>query len=57
MAAMMIPDKEALNKLVPAIIALAKDPAKKSALENNISKLAIINADEIIAAEIIKLIN
>lgn len=56
-AALMITDKEALNGLVPAIIELAKDEAKKTMLKNNISKLGITNADDIIAQEILKLIN
>ncbi|MEI7471316.1 MAG: undecaprenyldiphospho-muramoylpentapeptide beta-N-acetylglucosaminyltransferase [Chitinophagaceae bacterium] len=56
-AGLMITDKEALNGLVPAIIELAKDEAKKTMLKNNISKLGITNADDIIAQEILKLIN
>ncbi len=56
-AALMITDKAALNGLVPAIIELAKDEAKKTMLKNNISKLGITNADDIIAQEILKLIN
>ncbi len=56
-AGLMITDKEALNSLVPAIIALAKDETKITMLENNIAKLGITNADEIIAKEIIKIIS
>ena len=55
-AGIMIKDSEALDQLVPSIIALSKDENKQQELKSNISKLAIINADEIIAAEILKLI-
>jgi UDP-N-acetylglucosamine:LPS N-acetylglucosamine transferase len=39
------------------IIELAKDEEKQNELRNNISQLAIINADEKIADEIIKSLN
>jgi UDP-N-acetylglucosamine--N-acetylmuramyl-(pentapeptide) pyrophosphoryl-undecaprenol N-acetylglucosamine transferase len=55
-AGIMIKDSEALALLVPAIIALAKEESKKEELKNNISKLAITNADEIIAKEILSLL-
>ncbi len=55
-AGIMIKDREALALMVPSIIALAKDENKQEELKNNISKLAITNADEIIATEILKLI-
>ncbi len=53
-AGQMIKDNEALVKLVPAVIQLSKDNQKLQALSTNISKLAIENADEIIAAEILR---
>lgn len=53
-AGIMIKDNEALALLVPSIIALAKDENKQEELKSNISKLAISNADEIIATEILK---
>jgi UDP-N-acetylglucosamine--N-acetylmuramyl-(pentapeptide) pyrophosphoryl-undecaprenol N-acetylglucosamine transferase len=53
-AGMMIKDSEALEKLVPSLITLSKDENKQQELKNNISKLAITNADEIIATEILK---
>ena len=56
-AGIMIQDNEALELLLPSIIALSKDENKQTELKNNISKLAITNADEIIAVEILKLIN
>ena len=55
-AGIMIKDSEALEQLVPAIISLLKDENRQQELKNNISKLAITNADEIIAKEILKLI-
>jgi UDP-N-acetylglucosamine--N-acetylmuramyl-(pentapeptide) pyrophosphoryl-undecaprenol N-acetylglucosamine transferase len=53
-AGLMIKDSEALELLVPSIIALSKDENKQEELKNNISKLAISNADEMIATEILK---
>lgn len=53
-AALMIKDSEALDKLVPTIISLSNDEQKQNELKNNIKKLAITNADEIIAKAILK---
>jgi len=39
--------------LVPAIISLSKDEGKQEELKRNISQLAIANADEIIASNIV----
>ena len=50
----MVKDSEVQEKLLPAIIALAKDEAKQKELSENISKYAIINADDEIAKEIFK---
>jgi UDP-N-acetylglucosamine--N-acetylmuramyl-(pentapeptide) pyrophosphoryl-undecaprenol N-acetylglucosamine transferase len=55
-AGIMIKDDEALSKLVTSIIALSKDENKQKELKSNIGKLAVSNADEIIATEILKLI-
>ena len=52
-AGMMIKDNKALNALVPAVLALINDEIKMQELKFNISKLAIINADEIIANNIL----
>jgi UDP-N-acetylglucosamine--N-acetylmuramyl-(pentapeptide) pyrophosphoryl-undecaprenol N-acetylglucosamine transferase len=52
-AGIMVKDNEALDKLVPAIISLSKNEEKENELRINISNLAITNADEIIAKEII----
>jgi UDP-N-acetylglucosamine--N-acetylmuramyl-(pentapeptide) pyrophosphoryl-undecaprenol N-acetylglucosamine transferase len=53
-AGIMIKDQEAFSQLVPSIINLSKDENKQAALKSNISKLAITNADEVIAKEILK---
>jgi UDP-N-acetylglucosamine--N-acetylmuramyl-(pentapeptide) pyrophosphoryl-undecaprenol N-acetylglucosamine transferase len=53
-AGIMIRDGEALSKLVSSIIALSKDENKQNELKSNIGKLAITNADEVIATEILK---
>jgi UDP-N-acetylglucosamine--N-acetylmuramyl-(pentapeptide) pyrophosphoryl-undecaprenol N-acetylglucosamine transferase len=53
-AAILIKDSEALEKLVPAIIALANDENRQSVMKDNIGKLAITDADKKIADEIIK---
>jgi UDP-N-acetylglucosamine--N-acetylmuramyl-(pentapeptide) pyrophosphoryl-undecaprenol N-acetylglucosamine transferase len=55
-AGIMIKDGDALDQLVPAIISLSTDVDKQNELKNNIGKLGIINADEVIANEILKLI-
>jgi UDP-N-acetylglucosamine--N-acetylmuramyl-(pentapeptide) pyrophosphoryl-undecaprenol N-acetylglucosamine transferase len=53
-AALMIKDSEAINKLVPALIALSNDEQKQNELKNNIAKYAVQDADEKIAQEILK---
>ena len=55
-AALMVKDSEAIEKVVPMIIDLSKNVEKQKELKENIKKLAIKNADEVIAAEIIKAI-
>ncbi len=55
-AGIMIKDSEAKEKLVPAIIDLAKDEQEQTLLKENIGKLAITNADKRIADEVIKII-
>jgi UDP-N-acetylglucosamine--N-acetylmuramyl-(pentapeptide) pyrophosphoryl-undecaprenol N-acetylglucosamine transferase len=53
-AALMIKDNEALDKVVPMIIELAKDESRQTKMKNNIGRLAITNADKRIADEIMK---
>jgi UDP-N-acetylglucosamine--N-acetylmuramyl-(pentapeptide) pyrophosphoryl-undecaprenol N-acetylglucosamine transferase len=56
-AALMVKDSDAKEKLVPAVIGLARDEAMQETLKQNIRLLAICNADEVIAKEILKNIN
>lgn len=56
-AALMVKDSEAKDKAVPAIIALANDEAKQNELKQNISALAVTDADKKVAEEILKVIN
>ena len=56
-AAIMISDKDAKNNLVPGILSLAKNKSEQEILRNNIGKLAITDADERIATEILKTLN
>ena len=55
-AGIMIKDSDALDRLVPAIIALSKDEQKQNELATNIGRQAITNADAIIAKEILSTI-
>ena len=55
-AALMVRDSEAIDKLVPMIIELSKNEIKQTELKQNIKKLAIKNADEIIAEKIMETI-
>ncbi len=55
-AGIMIRDDEAAQKLIPAILDLVKDDQRINELAGNIKKLAITNADERIAEEILKTI-
>ncbi len=56
-AAIMISDKDARNKMVPEILNLAKNKMEQEILKNNIGKLAVTDADEKIANEILKTLN
>ena len=53
-AGIMIKDVAAIEMLVPSIIALSKEENKQQELTANISKLAVTNADELIAEEILR---
>jgi UDP-N-acetylglucosamine--N-acetylmuramyl-(pentapeptide) pyrophosphoryl-undecaprenol N-acetylglucosamine transferase len=55
-AALMVKDSEAMQKLVFMAIELSMDSGKQEELKKNIAPLGIANADERIAAEILKLI-
>ena len=53
-AGILIKDNEAKEKLVDTIIALSKDEKKQNELKENIGKLAVTNADEVIAGEVLR---
>jgi len=55
-AGLMVKDSEAMQKLVSMTIDLLKDTGKQEELKKNIAALAIINADKVIADEILKVI-
>lgn len=55
-AALMMEDKNAGEKLVPQIISLIDDASLQQKLMGNIKKLAITNADQVIAEEILNCI-
>ena len=55
-AALMVKDSEAIDKVVPMIIELSKNETKQHELKENIKKLAITNADDVIAQEILRAI-
>lgn len=55
-AGLMIKDSEAKEKLVPVVIGLARDEQQQNALKENIAKLAVTNADEIVAKEVLRII-
>lgn len=56
-AALMVKDSEAMEKLVFMTIELSKDTGKQEELKQHIAKLAVTNADQIIASTILKVIN
>ena len=53
----MIKDSEATDRIVPLLIELANDEARQTVMKTNLGKLAVRDADTIIATEILKLIN
>ena len=55
-AAIMVNDGEAMEKLVPAVLSLAANEEMQKRLTENIGRYAVMNADEKIAAEILKTI-
>lgn len=56
-AALMVKDREAKEKLVSAIIALANDEVKQNELVKNIKPLGVSDADVVVAKKIIELIS
>jgi len=55
-AALLVKDNEVMQMLVKTTIGLAKDEARQQELKANIATLAITDADEVVADEILKLI-
>lgn len=55
-AALIVKDSEAAEKLVQVVVALSKDYTQQQVLKNNIRSLAITDAGERIATEILKYI-
>ncbi len=56
-AAVMIPDAEAREKLIPEIKSLMKKPSELEAMKEAIEKLALRDSDEKIVDEVIKIIS
>jgi UDP-N-acetylglucosamine--N-acetylmuramyl-(pentapeptide) pyrophosphoryl-undecaprenol N-acetylglucosamine transferase len=55
-AALLVKDADAQTALIPAALDLLNDTAKRSSLSENITRLAIRDADEVIASEVLKLV-
>ena len=55
-AALLVTDAEAPSTLMETALALVKDMSKRTILSENIKRLAIRNADEVIAREVLKLV-
>ena len=56
-AGLMVKDSDASERLVDTVLTLAKDKAKQAELSTNIGRLAVTDAGDRIAAEILKAIN
>jgi UDP-N-acetylglucosamine--N-acetylmuramyl-(pentapeptide) pyrophosphoryl-undecaprenol N-acetylglucosamine transferase len=56
-AALLITDANAATELVPALLSLTKNEDLQNSLKQNIIKLAVKNADEIIAQKIVENLN
>ena len=52
-AALIVPDAKAKSDLFPCLLQLIKDNARMTQLATNIGKLANLNADEMIAMQIL----
>ncbi|MEO7264090.1 MAG: undecaprenyldiphospho-muramoylpentapeptide beta-N-acetylglucosaminyltransferase [Ferruginibacter sp.] len=52
-AALMIPNADAKEKLLPALLNLSSDETLQQTLKQNIAAMAILNADEIIARTVL----
>ncbi|WP_262249156.1 undecaprenyldiphospho-muramoylpentapeptide beta-N-acetylglucosaminyltransferase [Parapedobacter soli] len=54
-AALIVPDSEAPQRLIDTAVALLDDEQQAEALSRNLRKLAILDADEVIAEEVLRL--
>lgn len=55
-AGLMVKDSEAVQKMVPAIIKLAKNEEEQNELKNNIARYAVTDADTQVAGAILKVL-
>ena len=53
-AAVLIKDNEVKEKLIPAVIELSRNEEKQKEFIDNISRLAVVDADEKVAREILE---
>jgi UDP-N-acetylglucosamine--N-acetylmuramyl-(pentapeptide) pyrophosphoryl-undecaprenol N-acetylglucosamine transferase len=53
-AGLIVTDKDAGGKLVDTVVELSKDKNKQEDLKQNIAKLAVTDADEVIAKEVLR---
>lgn len=56
-AAIMIKDDAAMSELIPALLKLCANESEQKIMAENIAKLAVNNADEIIALQILEVLN
>jgi UDP-N-acetylglucosamine--N-acetylmuramyl-(pentapeptide) pyrophosphoryl-undecaprenol N-acetylglucosamine transferase len=56
-AAIMVKDIEAVDKVVSTVIELSKDQQKQDELKDNIAKVAVSNADTVVAQEVVRAIS
>ncbi len=56
-AALMVPDAKAKSELFPCLLQLVNNEQQMKELKENISKLGSVNADEVIATEVLNKIN
>lgn len=54
-AALLVPDADAASELVPTIVGLMVDGTRQNELSVHIARLALSDADEVIAGEVLKL--
>ena len=56
-AAMIVADKNAVKELMPKVIDLINDIDLQEKMKVNIKKMSVLNADEIVAKEILNYLN